>query len=131
MGTALLLMKNKSWTCRKCTLINPLEMNVCSACSCSQLYSGLKSETSENLSCNSSPSKDYWTCSQCTLLNPNRLAKCRACKSPISLQPPVKVLAVKNETVRSHFHGNVVKARNLFARMLLERTVGAMPIRMA
>jgi len=64
-----------SWTCKKCTLINPLGKNVCSACSCSQLYSEKKTETLVR------PKSEAWSCPQCTLLNPNSLFKCRACQT--------------------------------------------------
>ena len=71
-----------SWSCKKCTLINALSKQVCSACGCSQLYS---QDTSVTLP----RKKDTWSCIQCTLLNPNSLQKCRACKTPQKKQEEV------------------------------------------
>lgn len=78
-----------SWTCKKCTLINPIGENVCSACSCSQLYSEKKVES--QVSAHSPTKKDTWSCPQCTLLNSHSISKCRACKTAMTPQSQIKV----------------------------------------
>lgn len=77
------------WTCKKCTLINPVGENVCSACSCSQLYS---QKTGESKDLGHTPKKkDTWSCPQCTLLNSHSVSKCKACKISATPQAETKV----------------------------------------
>ena len=87
-------LNKTSWICQKCTLINPLELTVCSACNCSQLHS--EKMVQEATSNGSPKKKDVWSCPQCTLLNSNSLSKCRACKT-IREPPLVKVTLYFNE----------------------------------
>lgn len=84
--------RETSWTCKKCTLINPVGKNICSACSCSQLYS--KKNMESQGSGQSPKKKDTWSCPQCTLLNSHSALKCKACKTSVTPRTETKVFWV-------------------------------------
>lgn len=83
--------RETSWTCKKCTLINPVGKNICSACSCSQLYS--KKNMESQGSGQSPKKKDTWSCPQCTLLNSHSALKCKACKTSVTPRTETKVVS--------------------------------------
>lgn len=99
------------WTCRKCTLINPLDKSVCSVCSCSQLYSETNSSSTpvRNVP-NKSQTDGVWSCSECTLLNPHSSSKCKACRTPQTPLPASKVYTCTLFTAR---HVHILKVSNI------------------
>lgn len=76
----------KKWTCKKCTLVNSSQVNVCIVCGGSKLrsVSGVEDMTLRK--------GEFWTCSQCTLKNSLGTNLCIACKAirqlPSVTKPP-------------------------------------------
>ncbi|KAI3456469.1 hypothetical protein Pfo_013132 [Paulownia fortunei] len=69
-----LLKKMSSWTCSKCTFINPpSQTSRCEICLSAQPQLLLSSSTTP------SPSKPKWSCASCTFLNPYSCTICEIC----------------------------------------------------
>lgn len=65
---------NNSWTCKKCTLVNSSQVNVCVICGGSKLKSV---STIEELTLRK---YEFWVCTHCTLNNSPSTTICGACK---------------------------------------------------
>lgn len=80
-----------SWTCVKCTLVNPCAVNVCAVCGCSKIYS---TSMQKQKSLPSFSMNESWDCKACTLKNSSKLLSCEACGKqrplpPVPKSPPV------------------------------------------
>ena len=65
-----------SWTCKKCTLVNPVTRSTCEACGGSKLRS-----VSFHLEDPTLRKNESWVCPSCTLRNPLSAQTCNACKN--------------------------------------------------
>ncbi|XP_014217119.1 calpain-D-like [Copidosoma floridanum] len=68
------------WTCKKCTLVNPLSRSTCEACGGSKLRS-----VSCHLEDPTLRKGESWVCPSCTLRNPLSAPVCNACKNSSDL----------------------------------------------
>jgi ribosomal protein L40E len=69
-------MPISSWTCKKCTLVNPTSQAICEACGGSKLRS-----ISFHLEDPTLRKGESWVCPSCTLRNPLTAQICNACKN--------------------------------------------------
>ncbi|KAL3627462.1 hypothetical protein CASFOL_028825 [Castilleja foliolosa] len=73
--TLFLLTKMSSWTCSKCTYLNPpTQKSHCEICLSAQPQPHLSPPSTS-----SSPSKPKWSCASCTFLNPFDSGICEIC----------------------------------------------------
>lgn len=82
-----------SWTCKKCTLLNPVSRATCEACGGSKLRS-----VSSHLEDPTLRRGEFWVCPSCTLRNPMSAQTCQACKNLADFLelPPVRDTRVAN-----------------------------------
>ncbi|XP_069976804.1 calpain-D-like [Penaeus vannamei] len=68
---------DQSWTCIKCTLVNPGVENACKVCGGSRLKSICYVDDA------TLKRGEFWTCVVCTLKNPIFARRCKACKAKV------------------------------------------------
>lgn len=96
---------SSSWTCKKCTLLNPVSRNICEACGGSKLRS-----VSCHLEDPTLRKGESWACPSCTLRNPLSAQACLACKNLADF------LELPRDTriASTHHHQQVVICNDFF-----------------
>lgn len=103
------------WNCKKCTLQNPLDQEVCLACGGSKLNSVLQIdnlpdqiEEVEYVNPNLLPD-GRWICDICTLQNESLNSHCDACnsKNPYMDNKPIETLPEKKNKLKDILHKTV------------------------